>query len=69
MQIVGLTERLCEVEEDVLDSIKMGSQMRSTGVTGANDDSSRSHAVFQIELREPPPSSNRQDVNLSLIHI
>lgn len=66
VQIVGLTERLCEVEEDVLDLIKSGSLLRSTGVTGANDDSSRSHAVFQIELREPPPTSVRQDANAAL---
>lgn len=66
VQIVGLTERLCEVEEDVLDLIKSGSLLRSTGVTGANDDSSRSHAVFQIELREPPPTSFRQDANSAL---
>lgn len=54
VQIIGLSERLCEVEEDVLALVKEGSALRSTGVTGANDDSSRSHAVFQIELRYPP---------------
>lgn len=63
VQIVGLTERLCEVEEDVLALIREGSSQRSTGVTGANDDSSRSHAVFQIELREPPSSAVVQDRN------
>lgn len=63
VQIVGLTERLCEVEEDVLTLIHEGSSQRSTGVTGANDDSSRSHAVFQIELREPPSNAVVQDQN------
>lgn len=63
VQIVGLSERLCEVEEDVLALIQEGSRHRSTGVTGANDDSSRSHAVFQIELREPPTSNVVQDQN------
>lgn len=63
VQIVGLTERLCEVEEDVLALIREGSSQRSTGVTGANDDSSRSHAVFQIELREPPSATAVQDQN------
>lgn len=57
VQIVGLTQRLCEVEEDVLACIDEGSAARSTGVTGANDDSSRSHAVFQIELRHPQGES------------
>ncbi|PXF49466.1 Kinesin-like protein KIF2C [Gracilariopsis chorda] len=63
VQIVGLAERLCEVEEDVLDCIDEGSAARSTGVTGANDDSSRSHAVFQIELRQPPSTSPPLDVH------
>lgn len=53
VQIVGLSHRLCEVEEDVLACVEEGSRARSTGVTGANDDSSRSHAVFQIQLRHP----------------
>lgn len=66
VQIVGLSERLCEIEEDVLDLVKSGSALRSTGVTGANDDSSRSHAVFQIELREPPSSSSRDDENAAM---
>lgn len=64
VQIVGLSERLCEVEEDVLDLVKSGSALRSTGVTGANDDSSRSHAVFQIELREPMSSTVNEDENI-----
>lgn len=63
VQIVGLSERLCEVEEDVLALIREGSTYRSTGVTGANDDSSRSHAVFQIELREPLPPDSVHDQN------
>lgn len=63
VQIVGLTERLCEVEEDVLSLIDRGSSLRSTGTTGANDDSSRSHAVFQIELRDPPSSEDNADTN------
>lgn len=61
VQIVGLTERLCEVEEDVLACIDEGSAARSTGITGANDDSSRSHAVFQIELRQPPSEALKND--------
>lgn len=52
VQIVGLVERKCDTEEEVMLAIDEASGSRSTGVTGANDDSSRSHAVFQIELRE-----------------
>jgi Kinesin motor domain len=56
VRIVGLTERRAEHPDQVLDLIARAAAARSTGVTGANDDSSRSHAVFQIELRSPPPS-------------
>lgn len=52
VKIVGLTERRCDAQEDVMRCIDEANASRSTGVTGANDDSSRSHAVFQIELRE-----------------
>lgn len=58
VQIVGLVERLCHTEEDVMISIDEAGAARSTGVTGANDDSSRSHAVFQIELRRTQDQSD-----------
>lgn len=66
VQIVGLSHRLCEVEEDVLAYIEEGSAARSTGVTGANDDSSRSHAVFQIELRHPPAATVQADASTTM---
>eukprot|EP00177_Eucheuma_denticulatum_P006092 GFKZ01011108.1.p1 GENE.GFKZ01011108.1~~GFKZ01011108.1.p1 ORF type:complete len:1025 (-),score=167.77 GFKZ01011108.1:1391-4372(-) len=66
VQIVGLRERLCEVEEDVLACIDEGSAARATGVTGANDDSSRSHAIFQITLRNPPQENAENDPSADL---
>ena len=63
VQIVGLTERLCEVEEDVLACIDEGSAARSTGSTSANDDSSRSHAVFQIQIRHPPGNASLRNAS------
>jgi Kinesin motor domain/SAM domain (Sterile alpha motif) len=51
VRIQGLTERRCSTPDHVLALIGHAAAARSTGVTGANDDSSRSHAVFQIELR------------------
>lgn len=51
VRIVGLTEKRCTIAEEVTDLIHLAARARSTGVTGANDDSSRSHAVFQIEVR------------------
>jgi hypothetical protein len=36
-----------------MEIIAFGLSVRTTGVTGANVDSSRSHAVLQISLRQP----------------
>lgn len=36
----------------MLQVIKFGNGVRSTGRTGVNDYSSRSHAVLQLELRD-----------------
>jgi len=51
VNIVGLTVKNCTSEEQLLETIHEGSQIRATGVTGANSQSSRSHAVLSIELR------------------
>ncbi|KAG0704647.1 Kinesin-like protein Klp10A [Chionoecetes opilio] len=51
VQVVGLQERVCEGVEDVLRLINLGSLVRTSGQTTANNQSSRSHAVFQIILR------------------
>ncbi|XP_042218488.1 kinesin-like protein KIF2A isoform X3 [Homarus americanus] len=51
VQVVGLQERVCESVDDVLRLINLGSQVRTSGQTAANNQSSRSHAVFQIILR------------------
>lgn len=64
VQIVGLTERKCENDEEVFQAIDEANEFRSTGVTGANDDSSRSHAVFQIELRQAFPDGGLSESSL-----
>jgi len=51
VNIVGLTVKNCTTEEQLMEVIHEGSQIRATGVTGANSQSSRSHAVLSIELR------------------
>ncbi|NXX21127.1 KIF2C protein, partial [Podargus strigoides] len=52
VQVVGLQERQVGCAEDVIRMIEMGSACRTSGQTFANTSSSRSHACFQILLRQ-----------------
>jgi len=56
VQVVGLQERQVESVDDVFKLIHMGTVIRTSGQTSANNHSSRSHAVFQLQLkgRRPP---------------
>jgi len=49
--IVGLTETAVDCVDEVLKLITNGNNIRTSGQTSANVNSSRSHAVFQIILR------------------
>ncbi|XP_051900753.1 kinesin-like protein KIF24 [Pristis pectinata] len=53
VQIVGLREIRVEGVQSLLEVISWGSKARSTGASGINTDSSRSHAVIQIQLKDP----------------
>lgn len=57
VQIVGLTEKAVYSINDVLELIQKGNASRSSGSTSANENSSRSHAIFQIFLRSLTKSS------------
>ncbi|KAJ8982061.1 hypothetical protein NQ317_001470, partial [Molorchus minor] len=52
VQVVGLTEILVNSVNDVLEIIEQGNIERASGQTSANQNSSRSHAIFQIYLRK-----------------
>ena len=52
VQVVGLKEEEITSVDDVLRLIQHGNAVRTSGVTSANNHSSRSHAVFQIILRK-----------------
>lgn len=51
VQVVGLIEKEVDSVEEVLKLIQHGNGVRTSGQTSANQNSSRSHAVFQIILR------------------
>lgn len=67
VQIVGLTERIVENVEEVLRLIQHGNNVRTSGQTSANSNSSRSHAVFQIIVRLP--GTNKIHGKFSLIDL
>ncbi|CAG5118156.1 unnamed protein product, partial [Candidula unifasciata] len=52
VQVVGLREEAVTNTEQVLQLIQHGNNVRTSGQTSANQHSSRSHAVFQIILRQ-----------------
>ncbi|XP_031564538.1 kinesin-like protein KIF24 [Actinia tenebrosa] len=50
--IVGLTEKHVTNVEELMEVIESGGNSRSTGSTGVNADSSRSHAILQLDLKD-----------------
>lgn len=48
VQLVGLSEILVRSVSETLSLLKQSSQLRTSGHTSANANSSRSHAVFQV---------------------
>nr|GMD78791.1 kinesin-like protein KIN-13B [Ipomoea batatas] len=49
--IVGLQEYIVSEVETVKELIEKGNATRSTGTTGANEESSRSHAILQLAIK------------------
>ena len=52
MNVVGLCLRKVISVQNLLNIISFGLNSRTVGITGANPESSRSHAVLKIELRD-----------------
>lgn len=53
VNIINLKEFEVASVEDLVQKINFGSSNRVTGVTGANLDSSRSHAILQLNIVDP----------------
>ncbi|KAG8545044.1 hypothetical protein GDO81_021459 [Engystomops pustulosus] len=66
VQVVGLREVQVGSVDFLLEVIVKGSRERSTGATGVNSDSSRSHAVIQIQIKD---AGNRKLGRMSFIDL
>ncbi|XP_010542244.1 PREDICTED: kinesin-like protein KIN-13B [Tarenaya hassleriana] len=62
--IVGLQEYRVSDTETIKDLIEKGSATRSTGTTGANEESSRSHAILQLAIKKPVEGSQSKPPRL-----
>lgn len=52
VHIVGLQEHPVDNVESLMELVDYGNSVRATGTTGANDESSRSHAILQMILKD-----------------
>ncbi len=50
INIIGLTEKRIDDFNTLMNIIQYGLKVRTVGITGANNDSSRSHGIIQINL-------------------
>ncbi|KAM4054083.1 kinesin-like protein KIF24 isoform 1-T3 [Anomaloglossus baeobatrachus] len=66
VQVVGLREIQVNSVDFLLEVILRGSRERSTGATGVNSDSSRSHAVIQVQIKD---AGNRKLGRMSFIDL
>ncbi|NWU39081.1 KIF24 protein, partial [Hylia prasina] len=66
VQIVGLREVQVDSVHQLLEVILKGGKERSTGATGVNADSSRSHAIIQIQIKD---TANRAFGRISFIDL
>lgn len=59
VNIVGLQETEVSNVKHLMDTLNTGHESRSTAATGANMDSSRSHAVLQIQFKKQGKNSGK----------
>lgn len=58
VSIAGVTQFAAESTEQVMELLLIGNKRRTTEATNANQTSSRSHAVFQINVMKTPRTRN-----------
>jgi kinesin family protein 2/24 len=52
VNIIGLTIKKVSSTEEFMETISYGSSVRITSQNSTNSDSSRSHAIMQIDLKQ-----------------
>ncbi|KAJ6673671.1 KINESIN-LIKE PROTEIN [Salix viminalis] len=62
--IVGLQEYRVSDVEAIREFIEKGNATRSTGITGANEESSRSHAILQLAIKKSTNGSDSKPSRL-----
>jgi kinesin family protein 2/24 len=67
INIRGLSEIAVHSTHEIMDIIESGLEQRSSGATGANDSSSRSHAILQMELKRK--ENNETHARMSFIDL
>ena len=67
--IKGIQEYEVYEISKLMEIFELGNATRSTGTTGANSDSSRSHAIFQVVLKEQVKKDYRMVGKLSFIDL
>jgi len=66
VHIVNLTEKKCVEVEEIMETIHVGLQSRTSGKTGANEESSRSHAILMFGIKsEGKPFSKMSFIDLA----
>lgn len=62
--IVGLQEFRVSNVETIRELIEKGNSSRSTGTTGANEESSRSHAILQLAIKRSVDGSESKPARI-----
>lgn len=62
--IVGLQEYKVSNVETIRELIELGNATRSTGTTGANEESSRSHAILQLAIKRSADGKDSKPARL-----
>jgi hypothetical protein len=63
VQILGLTEHRVTTVDSLIELMRVAHNVRSTGATGANAESSRSHLIMQIEIKKLPTATATSTTN------